>query len=1697
MLVLRALFATVVPLAAAVNAPPSLGQTREAGGIVVSAKIHPHALERAQSEPLVPVFIVLEHQPQREIVQQAEGTNALYRQAAEARYRQAAETMLPRADELRQARQAVDAVVLRTRQQAVRAIEQAIKPEQDELEGRLKELGATRISRYLGINMLSAEIPATAIPALASDPAIAEVFPVEQLRSQLATSVPALGAPAFWAAGYTGQGESVGLLDTGVRADHPALAAVSVRSQVFLTNGRTDSCFGDDISATDDRQGHGTYLAGIIASQGSSGWSNYLGVANGLAMLYSLKVGYLTLSSGNCDPSQAQSDQRDVIAALDWALTNTPLKIFNYSFGTETTADDDGFARAMDSYIDTYGLVITVSGGNFIGYGGPPPVGFNWVTTPGIAYNSLTVGSWQDPTSRSHTMAYRRKPDVLGPGKNVFSTAYNWYATAGTSDDFATESWLNASSAAAAHIAGAVALLGSAGVSDPLAAKAILVNSGDWAGLLDLPSVNLARAEGQLYYYSGSMTTGGVDFYKLHANGEVRATLAWNRHVNAGTSLFNRILLYLTDTHGNILSGAGGPQDTVASAGTTYNGDMIVSVTTMGDPLVGVESEPYAVAFSAPATRALGLHITAACDLPDSTAPGSSVSVTCTATNDGDMDAAWVGGVLTVPTGFGTGTDFAPMSFGTLRPGQTATAQTTLTTAPAGGTYGIRWDISSTPGFFAVARASGTKTIRVDSGLLPPVLLSPANGSIVSTAPTLAWAAASGATSYDVYFGASPTVPAFNTKETSYNLGWLGWGPLDADALNHWWVVAKDGINAVASTTWSFTTQPAAPDGPHYVIATAAGNRNGTLPIPDGAPATSGRIFPGDLSAGSGGKLYFTDSYNVRALLPDGTVTTIAGDGQCHMAGYADDPGTCGPGPLAVARDGSLYVGDGMNHRVFRITPDGSISRVTGMGSSGGGFSGDGGPATDARITGAGGLAVDSAGNLFISDAYRIRKVDGASGVITTVAGNGTAGQSGDGGPAIAAQITGQGIALDSAGNLFLACGERIREISANGIITTVAGGGTASPSDGDGGPATAVRLQSTSRLAVDASRNLFFSETNANQILRVDANGILHVLAGNYRPVYSGDGGPAKGATLNQPGPLAAAEDGSVFVSEYNSEVVRVLVPTNAGCAFQVSPTAAVFGNQGRILPITISTQPDCGWVVGDLPVWAWSQVAGHGARNLNLSVLPNASVLRSAVLTIAGTSVAISQGGGPCSYALGDSAANVPGDPGSGAIVLTTGPGCPWLASSSADWVKPVVASGVGSATLRFSFGANTGSSRSATLTVAGLPFSVQQSASAAITGLRFVPVTPCRLSDSRFGSGPFNGPTLAAGETRSIPIPQSGCGIPSTAEAYSLNVTVVPKGRLSYLTLFPLGQTQPGVSTLNSWNGIVVANAAIVPAGDNGAVSLFVTDPTDVILDINGYFASPSVSGSLSFYTASPCRVADTRAATGPFGGPSLSDQQSRNYAVPSAGCNIPSTASAYSMNLTVVPPGYLGFLSVWPTGQPRPNASTLNSWTGKVVANAALVPAGTNQSVSVYASNPTDLVMDLNGYFGAPGSAGALNFYPVAPCRLADTRYGTPPFGGLEMEAQATRTFPIPASGCNIPSTAAAYSLNVTVVPDGVLSYLTAWPTGSARPNVSTLNSFDGAVVANAAIVPAGTNGAIGIYVTNPTHVILDINGYFAP
>jgi hypothetical protein len=378
------------------------------------------------------------------------------------------------------------------------------------------------------------------------------------------------------------------------------------------------------------------------------------------------------------------------------------------------------------------------------------------------------------------------------------------------------------------------------------------------------------------------------------------------------------------------------------------------------------------------------------------------------------------------------------------------------------------------------------------------------------------------------------------------------------------------------------------------------------------------------------------------------------------------------------------------------------------------------------------------------------------------------------------------------------------------------------------------------------------------------------------------------------------------------------------------------------------------------------------------------------------------------------------------------------------------------------------------------------------------QFLAVAACRVMDTRNPNGPFGGPFIAGGTSRTIPIPSSACGIPANASAYSLNLTAVPRAEeLAFLSVWPTGQPQPLVSTLNSPDGSVIANAAIVPAGTAGAINAYATDDTDLIVDINGYFVPPAAN-TLQFYPSPPCRVLDTRNANGPFGGPSIAAGSSRSFPIPSGPCAVPVNAAAYVFNVTVVPQGALAFLTAWPTGQAQPFVSTLNSFDGAPLANAAIVPAGTAGAVSFYATNTADLVVDINGYFAPPGSGG-LNFYPVTPCRLVDTRNAAGTFGGPTMVAGTTRAFPLAQGSCGLPGTPAgqAYSLNITVVPQGALGYLSIWPSGEAQPVVSTLNAANGQVVANAAIVPAGGTGAINVYVTNTTDVVIDTNGYFGP
>jgi len=302
----------------------------------------------------------------------------------------------------------------------------------------------------------------------------------------------------------------------------------------------------------------------------------------------------------------------------------------------------------------------------------------------------------------------------------------------------------------------------------------------------------------------------------------------------------------------------------------------------------------------------------------------------------------------------------------------------------------------------------------------------------------------------------------------------------------------------------------------------------------------------------SSGNLYIADSANQRirkVTKSTGKISTFAGNGAVQFSGdggAATSASLNTPYGLAVDSGGNIYIADFLNHAVRKVDTSGAISTVAGTGIFG--FSGDGGPATSAQVNRPFGLAVDSGNNLYIADSnnYCIRKLD-TKGNISTVAGvPGSLGFSGDGGPATSAKLSSPyGIAVDMAGNLYIADSgnNRIRKVS-NGIITTFAGTGPAGFS-GDGGPAASAKLNRPFGVSVDSVGNVFVADYGNYRIRLVSANGVINTLAG-FAAGYGGDGGPAINATLSFPtGTVSDPSTGSVYIADSGNNVIRLMIPS------------------------------------------------------------------------------------------------------------------------------------------------------------------------------------------------------------------------------------------------------------------------------------------------------------------------------------------------------------------------------------------------------------------------------------------------------------------------------------------------------------------------------------------------------------------------
>ncbi|HET6881662.1 MAG TPA: MBG domain-containing protein [Pirellulales bacterium] len=476
---------------------------------------------------------------------------------------------------------------------------------------------------------------------------------------------------------------------------------------------------------------------------------------------------------------------------------------------------------------------------------------------------------------------------------------------------------------------------------------------------------------------------------------------------------------------------------------------------------------------------------------------------------------------------------------------------------------------------------------------------------------------------------ASPSAPNEGNVAFFDNGASLGTAPVSSGSAaldNLHLPVGTNSITASYSdTSGNFASSSAAAVGPNTTINTIAGG------LGSGLPATAASIgYATNIVVDSSGNLFIPDLFgNVVREVQSGTgnLVTAAGNG---LGGFSGDGGAAtaatiyNPQGVAVDSSGDLFIADYGNHIVREVDhATGVITTVAGNGTAG--YSGDGGAATAAELSSPVDVAVFG-GNLFICDlANVIREVNLTTGVITTVAGNGTRGFSGDGGAATAAELAApQGIAFDSAGDLFIAdnFNYRVREVDhATGNITTVAGNGSFGFASGDGGAATAATIGEPYAVAVDpSSGDLFIADTISNKVRKVvnpTGAGVISTVAGTGFSGYSGDGGPGTAAELNYPDGLAVDASGDLYIAEQNGFRVRKVVLATDTITTAAGNGDTFFGGDGhpateaQFTAVGIAVDPSGNVAIADggnnrvrevnHATGIMSTVAGNGTRGFN----------------------------------------------------------------------------------------------------------------------------------------------------------------------------------------------------------------------------------------------------------------------------------------------------------------------------------------------------------------------------------------------------------------------------------------------------------------------------------------------------------------
>jgi hypothetical protein len=338
----------------------------------------------------------------------------------------------------------------------------------------------------------------------------------------------------------------------------------------------------------------------------------------------------------------------------------------------------------------------------------------------------------------------------------------------------------------------------------------------------------------------------------------------------------------------------------------------------------------------------------------------------------------------------------------------------------------------------------------------------------------------------------------------------------------------------------------------------------------------------------------------------------------------------------------------------------------------------------------------------------------------------------------------------------------------------------------------------------------------------------------------------------------------------------------------------------------------------------------------------------------------------------------------------------------------------------------------------------------------------------------------PRVHAGEIITLPI-AGRFGVPSSASAVALNVTATNPNADGFVTVWPCDGSQPLASNLNYIAGRTVPNATISKLAANGSVCLYTKSPTDLVVDVQGYFPATTPVVGLT-----PARLLDTRNGKGRPG----------TAKVPAGGViqlqvggeeGIPAGARSAVLNVTVTEPDGPGFVTVYPCGSQAPTASNLNYVSGQTVANAVVSKLDDNGAVCLVTKLAAHLVVDVDGY-----ALASANVVGMTPTRLVDTRIGSGTATAQKMTAGSSVAVHV-AGRDGLPGIIAAATLNVTATEPAADGYLTAYPCGATPPTASNVNFESGQTVPNLVIAVPDVYGDVCIYASQTTHLVVDVTG----